>query len=262
MALIRRITGLALLAAASCFEYSPHAIVLDGSERGLHEKALARLRATPAPETVRFAVVGDTQTAFDEAEDAVAHLNARRDIDFVVQIGDFTHFGILEEFRRMNEIFEALRVPYFVVIGNHDHLGNGEDIYERMFGPSHLAFTFGRTRFVLFDSNSREFGFDGTVPDLAWVEAQLAPDATHDTAVLLSHVPPATGDFDSKLVARYDALLGVPTPSCSFHGHEHRFRFDEREGTPLYVADSVDRRSYLVAEVDPAGEFVVERVFF
>jgi predicted phosphodiesterase len=258
----RCVAPLALLLAAGCFEYSPHAIVLDGSEHGLHEKALARLRATRAPETVRFAVVGDTQVAFDEAEEAVAHLNARDDIDFVVQIGDFTHFGLLEEFRRMNEIFARLRVPYFVVIGIHEHLGNGQDIYERMFGPGHLAFTFGRSRFVLFDSNSREFAYDGTIPDVAWLAAQLAPDGDHDARVLFSHVPPGTSDFDPKLVARYDALLRGHQPLISFHGHEHRFRFEEREGTQLFVADSVDHRSYLVAEVDPAGEFYVERVDF
>jgi 3',5'-cyclic AMP phosphodiesterase CpdA len=258
----RRLTALSLVVAAACFEYSPHAIVLDGSERDLHEKALARLRAMRPPETVRFAVVGDTQVAFDEAAEAVAHLNRRDDIDFVVQIGDFTHFGLLQEFRRMNEIFARLRVPYLVVIGIHEHLGNGLEIYERMFGPSDLAFTFGRTRFVLFDSNSREFGYDGTIPDVAWLAERLAPDGAHDAAVLLSHVPPGTGDFDPKLVGRYDALLREHRPIISFHGHEHGFRFEEREGTPLYVADSVDHRSYLVAEVDPAGEFAVERVFF
>jgi hypothetical protein len=256
----RRVPALSLVLVAACFEYSPHAIVLDGSERDLHEKALARLRATRPPETVRFAVVGDTQVAFDEAAEAVAHLNGRDDIDFVVQIGDFTHFGLLQEFRRMNEIFARLRVPYFVVIGIHEHLGNGEEIYERMFGAADLAFSFGRTRFVLFDSNSREFAYDGTIPDVAWLAERL--DGAHDTAVLLSHCPPGTSDFDPKLVARYDALLRDHRPIISFHGHEHRFRFEEREGTPLYVADSVDHRSYLVAEVDPAGEFAVERVFF
>jgi 3',5'-cyclic AMP phosphodiesterase CpdA len=256
------IPALGLVVAAGCLEYSPHAIVLDGSERDLHGKALARLAATPAPEAIRFAVVGDTQIAFDEAEEAVAHLNERDDLSFVVQVGDFTHFGLLGEFRRMNEIFARLRVPYFVVIGIHEHLGNGEDIYGRMFGPTHLAFTYGRTRFVLFDSNSREFGFDGSIPDLAWLAARLAPDGAHERAVLLSHCPPGTGDFDPKLVAGYDALLRDHPSVLSFHGHEHAYRFEERVGTPLYVADGVDHRSYLVATLHPTGGVAVERVWF
>ena len=257
-----RVTAL-LLVAAGCLEYSPHAIVLDGSERDLHRKAVLRLEASPPPEALRFAVVGDTQLAFDEAEEAVEHLNRRDDLAFVVQVGDFTHFGLTPEFRAMNDIFSRLRVPHFVAIGIHDYLGNGEEIYERMFGPTDFAFTFARVRFLLFDSNSREFAYDGTVPDLAWLAANLAPDAAHDWAVLFSHCAPESSDFDRGLVEGYDDLLRAHPRTVSFHGHEHRFRTDVRHGTALYVADSVDHRSYLVATLRADGVgFEVERVSF
>jgi 3',5'-cyclic AMP phosphodiesterase CpdA len=254
------VTALLLLLAA-CLEYSPHAIVLDGSERDLNRKALARIAAAPAPEPLRFALVGDTQLAFDEAEDAIEHLNRRDDLAFVVQLGDFTHFGLLSEFRLMNELFARLRVPYLVVIGIHDYLGNGADVFHEMFGERDFAFTVGRTRFVIFDSNSLEFGFDGTVPDLAFLRAQLSPDGEHDRAILLSHVPPGTGDFDPGLVEGYLALLREAGSVASFHAHEHDSREGELAGTPLWVADSVDHRSYLVATIG-GGELRVEKVAF
>jgi 3',5'-cyclic-AMP phosphodiesterase len=257
-----RAPALVLVLATACFEYSPHAIVLDPSERDLHRKALARLEAAPPPASFRFAVVGDTQLRFDEAAELVDDLNARTDLAFVVQIGDFTHVGLLPEFRLMNEVFSRLRVPYFVAIGIHEYLGNGEDIYERMFGAPNLAFTVQRTRFVLFDSNSREFAFDGTVPNLAWIAAQVPSDGAYDRAVLVSHVPPATGDFDPALVANYDAILGAQRSVISFHGHEEKFRFEERAGTPLYVVDALDGRSYLIVTVLPEGGFAVEGVPF
>lgn len=258
----RGLAAVCVLLGSACFEYSPHAIVLDPSERDLHAKALARLAAAPPPETLRFAVLGDTQLRFEDAADAVDHLNRRADLAFVVQIGDIVHVGILPEFREMNEVLARLRVPYFVVIGIHEYLGNAEDIYGEMFGAPNLAFTFERTRFVLFDSNSREFGFDGTVPDLAWLAAQLSPDGTHDRAALFSHVPPGSGDFDPALVKPYDALLGAQRSVISFHGHQERFSFEERAGTPVYVVDAVDGRSYLVATVVAGGGFEVERVSF
>jgi 3',5'-cyclic AMP phosphodiesterase CpdA len=261
---MRPLLPLALLVAAGCLEYSPHAVDLDGSERDLHSKALARLAAAPAPAVVRFAVVGDTQLAFDEAEEAVDHLNGRADLAFVVQAGDFTNFGLLPEYRLMNHIFERLRVPYFVVIGIHEYLGNGEDIYDRMFGPTDFSFTFAGTRFVLFDSNSREFAFDGSVPDLGWLAAQLPPggDGTYDRAVLFSHVAPGHGDFDPRLEEPYVALLRSQPSVISFHAHEHRFRFDDATGTPIYLADSVNHRSYLVATLLPDGAIGVERISF
>lgn len=250
------------LALAGCLEYSPHAPPTDPEHRDVHAKALARLAATPAPTPLRFAVVGDTQRAFDEAEDAVSLLNGRDDLAFVVQMGDFTHYGIAPEFVQMNDLFLRLRVPYFVVIGAHEHLGNGRDIYARMFGTRELAFTYGRTRFLLFDSNSRELGFGGAVPDLRWLEAQLADDGTYDLAVFFSHVVPGSSDFDPALEEPYLALLRGAGPVLSFHAHEHRFEFEERDGVPIYVADAVDHRSILVVTVHDGGAFEVERVHF
>jgi 3',5'-cyclic AMP phosphodiesterase CpdA len=256
------VAAAALAFAAGCLEYSPHVTKLEGAERDLNHKAIARLAATPAPAVLRFAVVGDTQLALDEVEDAVAHLNRRTDLAFVVQVGDYTEFGQLFEFRLMNDVFAGLRVPWLVVIGNHDYLGNGEEIFVEMFGPRNQAFTFARTRFVLFDSNSREVAFSGDVPDLGFVAAQLEPDGDHDRAVLLSHVPPATSDFDPERVEGFDEILQTRAPVASFHGHEHGFRFEQREGVDLYVADWIVHRNYLVATLLPGGGVEVERVFF
>jgi hypothetical protein len=250
------------LALAGCLEYSPHAPPTAPEHRDVHAKALARLAEAPAPSPLRFAVVGDTQRAFDAVEDAVAFLNARDDLAFVVQMGDFTHYGIAPEFVQMNDLFLRLRAPYFVVIGAHEHLGNGRDIYARMFGERELAFTHGRTRFLLFDSNSRELGFRGDVPDLAWLAAQLPGDGTYDLAVFFSHVLPGSSDFDPALEEPYLALLRGAGRVLSFHAHEHRFDFEERDGVPLYLADAVDHRSILVVTVHESGAFEVERVHF
>ncbi len=257
-----RLAAVFLTLCAACVEFSPHAVDLDHGERDLHRKARERVEAGRSREVLRFALVGDTQLAFDQAQDAVASLNGRQDLEFVIQLGDFTHFGVLSEFRNMNEIFASLHVPYFVVVGIHELLGNGGSIYRRMFGPLNDRFTVARTRFVMFDSNSRATGFDGTVPDLAWLAAQLAPDGNFDRVVLLSHVAPETSDFDRGLEADYAALLRAQRSVVSFHGHEHAYRQGEHAGTPLYVADSVDHRSYLVATIRPSGELEVERVSF
>lgn len=257
-----RALGVALGAlCAACFEYSPHAAELDPHERDLHRKARTRVEGATGA-VVRFALVGDTQLEYDDARDAVASLAARDDLAFVVQLGDFTHYGLASEFRLMNAVFARLPVPYFVVAGIHDLLGNGDAIYRRMFGPLDDTFTVARTRFVLFDSNSRETGFDGTVPDLAWLAARLEPDGSFDRVVLLSHVPPGTGDFDPALADGYAALVRRLPGVVSFHAHEHGYREGAYAGTPLFVADSVDNRSYLVATLGPGGALAVERVSF
>lgn len=264
MSPVARILAALLVALApACLEleYSPHAIVLDPSERGLHATALARLAAAdPGPGApFRFAVIGDTHLAFEDSEDAVEHLNARDDLAFVVHLGDLTHVGLVLEFRRMNAVLARLRVPYLVVVGNHDLLGTGGETYARMFGPRNLAFTHGGVRFLMFDSNSRQAGFRGDVPDVSWLAAQAAGDRA--PLVLLSHVPPGTSDFDPGLLARYDALLAAGGVA-SFHAHEHGPRFEERRGTPVWITDCMENRSYLLATVGEGGALAVERISY
>ena len=137
-----------LLLLAGCLEFSPHALPTDDDERDLHAKTLAALPSAGDGSLV-VAALGDTQTHYDEAEDAVDAINARGDVDLVVQLGDLTDLGTLDEFRAMHSVLDGLQAPWLVVVGNHDLLGNGRRIYERMFGPVNTAFTFGGTRFLL-----------------------------------------------------------------------------------------------------------------
>jgi 3',5'-cyclic AMP phosphodiesterase CpdA len=246
-----------------CLEYSPHALPTGDSERGLNAKAIERILAAPVTGPLRFAVVGDTQRSFDETQRAIASINSRDDVQFVVQVGDFTNVGLLLEFQWMNDVFARLRVPYLVVIGNHDHFSNGEAIYEEMFGPKDFAFTHRRVRFVFYDSNSVSHDFDGTVPDLAWVEAALAPSPDHDRSLAFAHIAPGGGSlFDEALTKPMLDVLAGAAVGMSIHGHAHRFETFERDGVPILVADSVDHRSYLVVFETPDGGFAFEKVDF
>jgi 3',5'-cyclic AMP phosphodiesterase CpdA len=251
-----RITGLlAVVASVACLEYSPHALPDDASERNLNAKAIRRIVAQPPPAELRFAVIGDTQLFYDEAEDAVARLNAVEDLAFAVQIGDLTHFGVVQEFRLMNEILDRLHAPHLVVVGNHDLLGNGGQIYDRMFGPRDFEFAWGAHRFVFLDTNSREYGFEG-VPRLGWLEAQLLDDgrpAVQDAAggrtFVFAHVPPDDGDFHPDLRPDYLALVREGGVGKAFYGHQHRPRDGDHEGVPFHVADALDGRTVVVVTV-------------
>lgn len=246
----------------ACLEYSPHALPTEERHRGVNGKSIARLEAEPPPERLRFAVVGDTQTAFDDAERVVDALSRRGDLAFVVQIGDFTDLGLAPEYERMNDIFRELPVPYLVVIGVHDYVANGRDIYARMFGPRDFAFTWARTRLVFLDTCSIEAGFDGSVPDLDALAASLAPSPDHDRALVFSHVQPESHDFDSRLSPGFHAILRDAAVAASFHGHEHRYSSHVRDGVPYFVTAHVNDREYLLVSERDDGGFDVERVTF
>lgn len=250
------------LAAAGCLEYSPHQLPTDPGQRDLNAKAVARIVAAPV-ERVTFAVVGDTQRSFDASKAAVESINRRGDVQFVVQIGDFTNVGLWLEFREMHEIFSRLHVPYLVVVGVHDLFGNGQAIYEAMYGPRDFAFTHGRTRFVVFDSNSSHHGKDGSVPDVPWLASQLAPGPDHDRALALSHVAPGQGGtFDEALTGPVLDLFASSGVDLAVSGHAHRYEAYEAGGIRIVLADSVEHRSYLVVSQREDGGYDFERVFF
>lgn len=251
--------ALAVLSSA-CLEYSPHELPEDGATRDQHRKALEELATRPPGDAFRFAVFGDTQRAFGATEDLVEALNERDDLAFAVQLGDFTNNGLSFEYEAMHRVMRELRVPWFVVVGNHDLVANGRAIYERMFGPLDLAFTYGRVRFVLLDTNGREHGFPPDVPDLEWLGAQLAPDGLHDRAVVLSHAGTRDTDFREDLRPRYRQLLREGG-AISMHGHAHKYMAWEEDGVPMFRADSAEHWNYLVVTVTREG-FQVERVFF
>lgn len=258
----RRALSLILLLglAGGCLSYSPHELPASG--QNLRAESLARIEARPAGAPLRFAVIGDVQRAYDEAAVAVARLNELQGLAFVVQVGDFTDLGRSAEFERMAGIFARLEAPWFAVIGNHDLLGDGGAIFDRLLGPRNHDFTLGRTRFVFLDTNSREYGFGRGVPDLTWLEERLAPGDDHDRRVVFSHVPPTSSDFDPALREPFHELLEEAEVAVSFHGHEHRYEDGEREGVRYVIADSALNRSFLVVDERPDGQLSVERIPF
>lgn len=95
-------TGLFLLPllAAGCdhIEYHPYDTDISG-EQNINAKNIARIEAAcRGRQTVRFAMISDTQRWYDETEKAVEALNARDDIDFVLHGGDLSDFGLKKEF--------------------------------------------------------------------------------------------------------------------------------------------------------------------
>ena len=64
--------------------------------------------------------------------------------------------------------------PYLPVIGNHDFIANGPLIFEKMYGPFDYSFKLGKFKFVAVNTNSIEFAYDGSVPNMNWLKSQLS----------------------------------------------------------------------------------------
>lgn len=97
--------------------------------------------------TIRFITIGDTHMVSDKnaVQDqrvikAVNYINARNDVDFVVEMGDVVDSGSDANYVTAKSILSKLNKPLYLVNGNHDFYGpdNGAN-FNRYFGtPEHL----------------------------------------------------------------------------------------------------------------------------
>src|SRR5215213_5900149 len=74
----------------------------------------------------RFAFISDTHIgspnggAEEDLRRTVADINQMTDIAFVVITGDITELGTDAEIKLAKEILDGLKVPYYIIPGNHD----------------------------------------------------------------------------------------------------------------------------------------------
>lgn len=245
-----------------CFEYNPNQIILDDDEKGLTAKNLAKLAATTPQDTIKIAFMGDTQRFYDETEEFVNNVNQRDDISFILHGGDISDFGLIKEFQWVNEIMSKSKFPYLTVVGNHDLLANGKRVYEDMYGPYDYTFTYGNYLFIVLNTNSREYEFNGRIPDLEYLRSMLAENVENRKVLVLSHVPPFDGDFDGNLEEEYASILANdPNVILSMHAHQHNFMDREyyNDGVRYFVTTTVEKEGYAVISLWDNG-LNIERV--
>lgn len=265
---ILRWTGLGLVfLLSSCddlFQYNPNEETLLDKDKNLTAKNIDRISQLPVSDTTRFILMGDSQRWYDECEEFVQSANQQQGISFVLHAGDISDFGLTQEFKWVNEIMTRLKYPYVTVIGNHDIVANGSATYRKMFGPLNYSFGFGHDRFIFINTNSREYAFDGSVPDIAWLKAQLADNPTHKNTIVVGHVPPFDADFDKNLEKPYtSALAGDPTVKFTLYGHQHRFYEGQfyDDGVNYHLTTSMGARGYMVISTWKGG-YNVKKVEF
>lgn len=237
----------------SCIQYSPYEITVSKEEGNLTRKNLDKLnRLNQESDTITFAFIGDTQRFYDESLDFVKAVNKQKDIEFVVISGDLTDFGLDDEFTGIATIFNKLNVPFLTVIGNHDLIYNGQQVYEKMFGPMDYTFYFKGMKFIMLNTNSREFRFNGHVPDVAWLNRQLSDTGSYRNAVVIGHVPPDHSDFDPELELPYAyALSKWGKTLLSMNGHTHHFRVGKLygDGITYLNAFTIGKKQYTVVQL-------------
>ncbi|MEO5564348.1 MAG: metallophosphoesterase [Chitinophagaceae bacterium] len=247
----------------SCKNFVYHPDEIRPNAKQLNPKNIQKIQSLAAKTSFKFILIGDTQRFYDELEAFVAHVNSKNDISFVLFDGDLVDFGWNREYNWVYERLAKLKLPYISTIGNHDMLANGRLIYKEMFGPENFTFNYSGSKFICLNTNSREAGYDGTIPDVNWLTNELK-DTTPQNIFILAHVPPFSDDFNRGIEFDYRVLLrSNPKTRLSLNGHEHQYRLVQPyfDGLEYLVAGAGNQRNYALITVN-GTEYSIEEKFY
>ena len=257
---LRRAALVCCLPLAACdgvFDYHPYDVRFDG-EDNINSRAVERIEAAMAGrDTLRVAFVSDSHGWYSATEDMVADINRRAVADFVVHLGDLTDCGTVKEYTWQRDILAGLRVPYLVLLGNHDCLGTGEEIYQRMYGDTNFSFIAGRVKFVCLNTNATEYDYVAANPDFDYMEEQRTADsACFDRTVVCMHACPYSDQFNNNVAKPFQLYVRLfPGVQCCIYGHDHRQSASDifGDGFMYYGVDCADHRSYVLFTFTPDG---------
>ncbi|MDR2843615.1 MAG: metallophosphoesterase [Candidatus Symbiothrix sp.] len=252
--------------ACEMIEYHPYDGKITG-KTGINNKNIARIESACAGKTtIRFILMSDTQRHYDETKAFVKSINRRNDIDFVIHSGDITDFGLTKEFLWIRDIMEKLTVPYVVLLGNHDCLANGIQVFNEVFGEENFSFIAGNTKFVCLNTNAFEFDYSHPVPYFHFIEQEIkSRQGEYSKTVVAMHAPPFSEQFDNNVANVFQQYIkAFPNPQFCLNGHEHNLKVLERfdDGLLYYGVPDIAKRKYFLFTLNPDDTYDYEVVEF
>lgn len=254
-----------LLTACNVIEYHPYDTRITG-ETDVNASNVRRIEESMAGrKTFRFAMISDTQRRYDETEEVIKVINRRGDIDFVLHGGDLADFGETKEFLWARDVLSELQVPYVCLLGNHDCLGTGKDVFLNVFGEENFSFVAGNVRFICLNTNALEYDYSHPVPDFDFMENTLTdvPNGVEKTIVAM-HVPPGDMEFNNNVSKAFEHYVKSYTGlQFCLYGHVHNWGASDlfEDGVMYYGCTTVGKRGYYVITINEKG-YEIERCTF
>ena len=239
------------------FEAHPYDAHVKGP-RNLNAKNIVQIEKNlNEKKTFCFAFISDTQRWYDETKDMVADINERNEIDFIIHGGDLSDFGATHEFELQRDIMLGFKKPWVALLGNHDCLGTGEDVFEEIWGDPNFYFQAGNTLFICLNTNCMEYDYSEPVPDFSFLENLMKnlPEGVERTVVVM-HVPPYDLEFNNNVVNVFQLYLKeFPNLLFCMNGHAHHYKINEffNDGVLYYQTPCAKYRGYILFTITEEG---------
>jgi len=206
----------------------------------------------------KFALVTDTHvggsTGNEDLVQTVNDINGLKEIDFVILSGDVTEFGSERELLEAKQILSKLKIPCYVLPGNHDSKWSesGNNDFVTIFGAEEFSFEKNGFLFIGTASGPNMRMAPGLVPreQMVFIEKTLLQmKDTNQPVIFINHYPLNESLANADQVIN---LLKTRNIQVSVLGHGHANKMFNFEGIPGVMC-----RSNLRAKSEVGGYNIV-----
>lgn len=248
---------LVLCGCDNVFEYHPYDTLFEGAKY-VNASNIGKIETGMAGRTgMKFAFISDNHIWYTSARRIVDDINSRTDIDFVIHGGDLTDCGTAYEYVKSRDILQTLNVPFVALIGNHDFLGTGDQVYKKMFGELDFSFIAGDVKFVCLNTNATEYDYLAAVPNFDYMEAESKADSDRwDRTVVCMHARPGSEQFNNNVRKTFQYMVrNFPGLLFCLNGHDHALQIEDLhgDGVMYYGAPSANKLTYFIFTITPDG---------
>lgn len=209
-------------------------------------------------QSFKFALVTDSHvggsTGAADLELTIADINLNPEIEFVILSGDVTEFGSEKELLEARTILRELKVPLYVLPGNHDSKWSesGNNDFVTFFGAEEFSFEKNEFLFIGTASGPNMRMAPGLVPreQMVFLEKTLRQMCdTTQPVIFINHYP-----LDESLANAGEVtdLLKTRNIQVSLMGHGHANKTFDFDGIPGVMC-----RSNLRAKNEVGGYNIV-----
>lgn len=244
-----------LILQCAPFRDSPYSDQVLRAERELNTKSIKRIQNSEDDGILSFAVFSDSHQNYKALDQVVVQINKAENIDFVVNLGDFTNSGYNLEYDQFLDSYLLIQPPVISVLGNHDAIGAGPAIFKRVFGESNVWFETQTYRFIIFNSSNLE---DPSEFSPQWLKQVVESSAK--PIIIFTHAHLKDEDrFTGETAQIFSDVINNPKTQMILNGHNHVYDYQKEAGTILLQCGRTEGRQWLMVDIS-ANQLSVRRM--
>jgi len=193
-------------------------------------------------EPFTFAVAGDNHNNLEIYNKIIQNVN-QNDNSFFVDLGDSTRVGGASEYAALKSALDVLKVPYHMVMGDHDKVGDGFQIWQQYFGATYYSWGYQNVHFIVLNDAVNKNGF--SEEQLSWLENDLS-STQKELKIIFLHRPPScpftdpedlgfTGPQSEEHINQFIDIAKKYKVNKMFAGHIHNYLNYSISGIPITV---------------------------